>query len=388
MTSRARLAVAAAFASQGLLLLGLTTRLPAFAERWSLSEVEISGLLLLNVLGAGVGSVLAERAAASRPSSLVLRLGLVVGGLGVLGLTLAPALPVFVAAMGVYGLGLGVVDAGTNMQAVALEHRLDRPVLPSSHAAWTAGGIAGTAFTLATGTLGVQVLAVLVVVPLLAACGPFLPREEVPASAQAAVLDPAPVPWRPLWLVGCCLVVFYLVDTATTTWSALYLDSVVATPERLLALAALPYLVATLGIRLAGDHLVARHGPVPVLRLGALVGCAGLVVVVTAPTWPVVVLGFLVTGLGVGVVAPLRFSAAARLAGGSRARVDAVIGRFNLFNYAGALLGAVLTGVVGRNDLRVGFAVPMVLVLVLVPLAPAFGRRRERTGADTARTVG
>ncbi|GAA4676625.1 MFS transporter [Nocardioides nanhaiensis] len=384
MTSRARLAVAAAFASQGLMLLGLTTRLPAFADRWSLSEVEISGLLLLNVLGAGAGSVLAERAAARRPSSQVLRLGLVVGALGVLALTLAPALPVFVAAMAVYGLGLGVVDAGTNMQAVALEHRLDRPVLPSSHAAWTAGGIAGSAFTLATGTLGVQVLAVLVLVPLAAACGPFLAREEVPASAQEAVLDPAPVPWRPLWLVGTCLVVFYLVDTATTTWSALYLDSVVTTPDRLLAVAALPYLLATLAIRLAGDGLVARHGPVPVLRTGAVVGCAGLVVVVTAPTWPVVVIGFLVTGLGVGVVAPLSFSAAARIAGGSRARVDAVIGRFNLFNYAGALLGAVLTGVIGRNDLRLGFALPMVLVLVLLPLAPAFGRRREASEPSRA----
>ena len=36
----------------------------------------------------------------------------------------------FVAGMAVYGVGLGVVDASTNMQAVALEHRYDRPILP------------------------------------------------------------------------------------------------------------------------------------------------------------------------------------------------------------------------------------------------------------------
>ena len=35
-----------------------------------------------------------------------------------------------------------------------------------------------------------------------------------------------------------------------------------------------------------------------------------------APTWPVAVLGFLVLGAGVAVVAPLSFSAAARIAGG------------------------------------------------------------------------
>jgi hypothetical protein len=48
------------------------------------------------------------------------------------------------------------------------------------------------------------------------------------------------------------------------------------------------------------------------------------------------------------------------------------VARFNQFNYVGALLGSVLTGLVGAGSLRVGFAVPMVLVLGIVPLASAF----------------
>jgi MFS family permease len=99
-----------------------------------------------------------------------------------------------------------------------------------------------------------------------------------------------------------------------------------------------------------------------------------------AAVWQVGVVGFFVVGLGVAVVAPLAFSAAARVAGrdaptdpaAHRARVDAVVARFNQFNYAGALLGAVLTGVVGTSTLRIGFAVPMVLVLGLLPLARHF----------------
>ena len=85
-------------------------------------------------------------------------------------------------------------------------------------------------------------------------------------------------------------------------------------------------------------------------------------------------------GAGVAVIAPLSFSAAARIAGDTpdldphlrHARVDAVIGRFNQFNYVGALFGAVLTGIVGSGNLRIGFAVPMVLVLGILPLARAF----------------
>jgi MFS family permease len=116
-----------------------------------------------------------------------------------------------------------------------------------------------------------------------------------------------------------------------------------------------------------------------VLRVGTVVACVGLAVTVFAPAWPVAVLGFLVMGGGVAVVAPLSFSAAARIAGEDEpdpvlrhARVDAVIGRFNQFNYVGSLLGAVMTGLVGAGNLRLGFAVLMGLVLGILPLARAF----------------
>ena len=49
-----------------------------------------------------------------------------------------------------------------------------------------------------------------------------------------------------------------------------------------------------------------------------------------------------------------------------------MIGRFNQFNYAGSLLGAVMTGLAGAGNLRIGFAVPMVLVLGILPLARGF----------------
>jgi MFS family permease len=83
------------------------------------------------------------------------------------------------------------------------------------------------------------------------------------------------------------------------------------------ALATFPYLLASLVFRFAGDALVARHGVVRVLRVGAVVASAALAVIVFAPTWPVAVLGFTLLGAGAAVVAPLSFSAAARIAGGT-----------------------------------------------------------------------
>ncbi|HET6938465.1 MAG TPA: MFS transporter [Nocardioides sp.] len=366
---RARRATAVAFATQGLVFISLTTRLPRFSDRWDLSDVELSLILLMIVLLAGAGSVLSELVARRTDSARTLRAGLLTIGIAVPVVAAAPSVAVFVAGLAVYGIGLGMVDATSNMQAVAIEHRYGRPILPSFHGAWTFGGIVGATYALASAHAPLWTAGLVAVVPLLALAAPYLPREHGEALAEAEQIA---VPWRPIMLVGLGMVLFYMVDTAAQTWGPTFLDDVVNAPQELVALATLPYLVASLVLRLAGDSLVARYGAVPVLRTGAVVASLALLVVVTSQTWPVAVLGFTLLGAGVSVIAPLSFSAAARIAGGEQARVDAVIARFNQFNYVGGLLGAVLTGLVGAGSLRVGFAVPMVLILAMLPLARAF----------------
>jgi MFS family permease len=357
---QARRAAAAAFFTQGLVFISLTTRLPTLKDKWEIGEAVLSVLLLMMVLLAGLGSFVAEHLARTRSSAGILRPGLVGVGVGAAGIALAPDVWAFVAALAVYGVAIGVVDASTNMQAVAIEHWYGRPILPSFHGAWTWGGVVGAAVTLATSGLGP--LVGIAVVPLVVAGAPFLDR-----VIEAVHAD---VPWRPLLLVGMAMVLFYMVDTAASTWGPTYLDTTFDTPERLVALATFPYLLATGLMRAAGDRIVATYGPVPVLRAGGVVAALALAVVVFAPGWPVAVAGFTLLGLGVAVIAPLSYSAAGRLAG--LANRDAVIARFNQFNYVGALLGAVMTGLVGANSLRYGFALPMVLILAILPLARSF----------------
>ena len=377
-------AIAAAFLVQGLLFISLTTRLPVLAEMFTLDELALSGLMLMMVLLAGVGSVAAEAVAKRASSAAALRVGLVLLGLGTLIMGFSVREPgtfaVFVTGLAIYGTGVGAVDAYANMQAVTLEHQIGRPVLPSLHGAWTLGGIIATLIALTTadavGWIGALALALL---PLLAVAAPYFRRDAGVPDADTTKLG---IPWRPIMLIGIGLVVFYTVDTATTAWGPLYLASstVFAEPASsasLYALATLPYLVATLLARIVGDAATARFGAPTMIRVGAIVGFLGLAIVVFSPTWVVAIVGFFVVGLGMAVVAPLSFSAAAALAGDvdpalRQRRVDAVIARFNQFNYVGALIGSVLTGAIGSGNLRIGYAVPMVLVLALVPLAKAF----------------
>jgi hypothetical protein len=186
------------------------------------------------------------------------------------------------------------------------------------------------------------------IVPLAAATAPYLAHERAGAPSvdvpgRALAPDHAGRGGARALLHGRHGGVHLGTDVPRPAWST--------RPPTWSRLATFPYLLTSGLVRLAGDDLVHRFGAVRVLRTGALVASAALALIVFAPTWPVAVLGFFILGGGVAVVAPLSFSAAARIAGGDtldpaerRGRVDAVIARFNQFNYVGALLGAVMTG--------------------------------------------
>lgn len=213
---------------------------------------------------------------------------------------------------------------------------------------------------------------VLVLAPVAVLAAPLL-RREVPTVAAPVGTEQLGVPWSRILLVGVALVLFYMVDTSATTWGPVYLSSPNVfdnppTNSSMFALATLPYLAATLLARLFGDGLTSRLGARTVVRGGSVLAFIGLAIIIFAPrsTWQIGILGFFVVGLEVAVIA-----------------------RFNQFNYVGALLGAVLTGAIGSGNLRIGYAVPMVLVLALIPLARHFVGPASRTpAADNALAPG
>ena len=112
------------------------------------------------------------------------------------------------------------------------------------------------------------------------------------------------------------------------------------------------------------------------VRISSLVGAAGLLLVIAAPGVAAATAGFALAGAGLGLIAPLCFSAAGALAPD---HADAVIARLNVFNYVGTLLGAVLVGAIGSaTSFRIGFLVPVALVLTVAALAGRFATPAAR----------
>jgi MFS family permease len=390
---RTRIAVAAAFAAQGLGFAVLLSHVPAFKDRYDIEDGIVTAVLFGVAVLAGVGTVLAEKVAGRRGSGLVLRVALATVALAVAVIAVAPDLPVFFLGFAVYGVAVGGVDASQNMQAVALQHRYGRSILTSFHAAWSAGGIAGALYT--AGTEGLDLSLVLV---LLVAAAVVLAIAAVAGGRLAAVTSTrpepdvavervaTPAPWRPILLLGTAVVCFYVADSGTSTWSADYLHEVLHTSKGVAALALAAYLGASLVSRLVGDHAVRRIGGPAVVRAGGVGGACGLVLVVLAQQPVVAIAGFAVLGLGIGVIAPLSFAAAGELSPGA---ADTVVAQLNVFNYVGVIVGGAVVGLFGSAGvLRAGFIVPLLLTLVIVGLAPAFHPRPVAETPATALELG
>ncbi|MFE3292450.1 MFS transporter [Rhodococcus sp. NPDC059234] len=370
----ARVCTAAAFGLQGFFLAALLTQLPQIKDRFGFDDTTIVVAVVMVSLVAGVGSVLAEFVATRTTSKTTLRSGLAVVAVAGIAIALSHSTVPFFVGFAVYGVGLGMVDAAANMQAVAIQHRYGRSILSSFHAVWSVGAIVGALFVSVCSALDVSltvsVLIAAVVVALgTATLGPRLLAvgPEVASSTAA----PLVIPWRPFLALGAAMALFFAIDFSVGNWSALYLKDLLLASASTAALAVAAYQGAGLVSRLTGDYWVRRYGEIAVVRVGASIGAVGLVVVVFAQSPAMAIAGFLIVGLGVPVVAPLCFSAAGRLA--PPEQTDAVIARLNLFNYAGTVVGGGIVGAIADlTNMRIGFAIPLVFAVGLVLLAPAF----------------
>ncbi|MFC9897100.1 MFS transporter [Nocardia sp. NPDC127579] len=375
----ARCSAAAAFAIQGFFLAVILTELPQQKSEFGLSDGLLAGSVAAISLIAGLGSVLAERIAMRWSSALALRIGLFAIAITGAGLALAPDATWLIALLCVYGLGIGMVDAGANMQAVLVQREYGRFILSSFYAAWSAGSILGALFVSVCAAVDVALSTVILVASAVVAASALVASRRLLDAAgrdrpPSSVHLPTPIPGRVLLGLGAVLGLAFGIDLAVGNWSALYLTDELLSSPATAALALAAYQCAALFSRLTGDPWVRRFGPRAVARAAATMGAAGLATVVFAAQPAVAIAGFVLAGVGSALLAPLCFGEIGSPAAGPD--LEAAVARLNIFNYAGTLLGGGVVGVVAAvAGMRAGFVVPFVFALTLFGLARTFPAR-------------
>ena len=367
-----RLAVLAAFFTNGAVMATWASRIPAVQNKLGLSEGAL-GLLLLGMSAGVLTALLLAGGLIARFGSPRITL---LGALGMCTVLPLVALSSHVVLLGVllfaFGAAMSTMDVAMNEQAVLVERQAGRPLMSSFHAAFSVGGLTGA--LLGAGMASISVLTPLihfgivslVFIGLILWVYPRLIPVEQSEVQEKAVFR---LPERALWTLGMVAFCAAIAEGSMSDWSAVYLTRVLHSDA---AFAALGYaafsLTMTLG-RGLGDALTSAIKPVWVVRAGGLAAALGFLAAVLTNDPLIVLAGFALVGIGLANIIPLTFSAAGNKEG---VAPGAGIAGVASIGYAGFLAGPPLIGLIAEaSSLRVSLFLVMLLVGSLIFTAGA-----------------
>lgn len=352
----------------GLVYGSWVSRIPAVQNALALNDAELG----LSLLSMSVGAILAMPV-----TGLLLRRW---GNMGVVRAStalLALGLPLIImvgtqwqltVVLLIFGVVFGTVDISVNAYAVAMEHRLHRPMMSTMHGLFSLGGLVGAGVTVVAAAHGLaaqpQFMTTAVVVAVLAlVIGQGL-IDTGGRDTSAPVFVRPPRSLLGLGLFAYCVL---LSEGAIADWSAVYLEDVLGATASVAASGYAAFSVAIAAFRFGGDPLIRRFGAPMIVRTGCLLAAAGMAVAVIGNTVPATMTGFALVGAGLAATFPTALGAAGRTPGMTPGMA---IGAVATAGYAGLLTGPPIIGFISdAASLRVGMTLVIVLCLAGALLA-------------------
>jgi predicted MFS family arabinose efflux permease len=282
-------------------------------------------------------------------------------------LLLIQSVPLMACALFVFGAGIGSVDVAMNAHGVNVQNAYSRSIMSSLHGLFSVGGLLGSlglGFLVKAGlqplqaAIGISILLILITLSQYKRLF-SLQTEQKLTSQHSAEKDKSLQSKRFHWLqwpvisLGLLCFCLFLTEGAMLDWSAVYLrdNKHVATEFSGLGYAA--FSVAMAIMRLLGDKLVERLNSLKVVVGGCILAATGLLLAMSATWVPIVLVGYILLGIGAANVVPMFISDGGRLNGISPLSSIPVI---TTMGYAGQLAGPAILGFIAHHlSLTVAF---------------------------------
>jgi predicted MFS family arabinose efflux permease len=368
------LATRLAFLVSGFGLACWAPLVPLAKNRLSLED-DTLGLLLLCL---GLGSVCAMQIAGPLTARLGARPAILLGGTGqailLPFLAWMPTVPGMAVALLLFGAFLGAIEVGMNVHGVEVEKQAGRPLMSGFHGLFSVGAFAGSTLLTAVLSMNVNPLVGTISASILMIAAMALAAPRMITTPKANRTPLLVVPRGIVILLAILTAITFLAEGAILDWGALLLSGRGLLPIAQAGLGYSVFAVAMTAGRLTGDAIVAKLGDRRIMLWGGLLTLVGHAVMLLASSVPVVLLGFLLIGLGASNIVPVLFRQA-----GAQTRMPAslAIASVTTIGYAGILAGPAGIGLVAQaTGLPAAFWLLAVL-LCLVPLSArwvAFGK--------------
>ena len=385
---RARYAVGATFAVNGMTFANLVPRYPEIVADLGLDNAAFGAAVAAWPLGALLSGLFAGVAVTRWTSKRVIVGASLAMSALLVGVGWASSWLALAAVFLCVGLVDALIDIANNAQGLWVQRRIGTSIITGLHGLWSVGAVVGGLIGSAFAGLGVPVrwqllvTGVLFALALVVASRFLLPGHEPVRARDEATTAPEPSGRAGSVPVGVVvrLLLICLVglagaagEDAGNTWGALYLTGSLGTTAAVGGAVFVAMQTTMIIGRFAGDPLVTRFGPRGVSRVGGVLTVVGFAVVLAVPSVFAAVAGFGIVGLGIAVLIPLAMQAADELPGLPRGFGLAVSG---WMMRVGFLLTPPLIGIVADQvGLRWAFVIPALLGLLAIGcaglLAPA-----------------
>ena len=371
---RGRMASAAMFLVNGLLMGSWAPQIPLLLPRHQITETTLGLLIFLLGVGAVGAMALTGGLIGRFGSRRVLQVFALAAPFTLAAAVLSPNLWALSLSLVVMGALIGCMDVSMNANAVEVERHLGRAIMSSSHGFWSLGGfLGGSVGGWIIARLGAEGHALLVaVVALLAVllARPYLLEHAPKAAGSAQTAPPKGWPKNPaVYVLGVMALLSMIPEGAVLDWAALYLQQEHGTGVSTAGLAFALFSATMAVMRFAGDALRNQFGAVQTLRASALIAAAGLLGAALAPSAVLVIASFAIAGLGVANLVPVMFSAAGNMPGMAAGMGISIV---TMLGYSGILIAPSSIGFIADH---IGFRVTFgTLALLLIAVSVMAGR--------------
>lgn len=375
LLSTQRLATRLSFFSLGFATAAWAPLIPFAQQRLNLNHADF-GLLLLCM---GIGSMIAMPAT----GALVKRWGcrpLIALALMLLmvllpSLTMWSSIVTMAVALFIFGSAAGCLGVAINLQAVVVEKHSVRALMSSFHGMCSLGGLTGAMLVTALLAVGLSPLmsTLSVVMILLVIGGVAIPscltsfeQDEKPHEDTTQAPKKFYRPDGIILLIGMMCFIAFLSEGAAMDWGGIYLTSKYQLNPAFAGLAYTFFALSMTTGRFAGHILLKQCGEKNIVTYSAIGAAIGMAVIVTAPVWQVVVLGYALLGLGCSNIVPVMFSRVGRQNNMPKA---AALSLVSTIAYTGSLSGPALIGLIGEwtglSTVLTGVAVLLFIIALL-----------------------
>ncbi|GIF72170.1 MFS transporter [Asanoa siamensis] len=383
----------AAFIGSGFAFASWASRIPQVRDSLDLDPAALGLVLLAIAAGSLVALPLSGPVVTRIGSARTVMAMAVVLAVGVLTVAFGSLVGVAPVVVGLFllGFGNGAWDVAMNVQGTVVERRLGRSIMARFHAGFSLGTVAGALLGAALVALDVPVAAHLAVVALLvvavvpAYARRFVPDHDESEPAEQVAKSSPLTAWREprTLLIGLFVLAFAFAEGVGNDWISVAAIDGHHVPAALGTLAFAAFLTAMTVGRWFGPGLLDRYGRVPVVRVLAVIGVAGVALFVFGPTPYYAFAGTLLWGLGVALGFPVGMSAGGDDPRRAAARVSVIAS----IGYCAFLAGPPAIGFLGDRisvlralaSVAVLLGIAALIATTVRPLTPAEPTRAEET---------